>query len=542
MNFNDPFAPIGDAPFQSDSFGTLPSNQNSQSIGFEFAGNTNTPRPIGSNMGSPSIQSTRVVSCNFFEMVEQANMGFRPFISNVVSTDVLDRIPDFVRENRNSQFRSETFKNIANDLVQLSSSITGNIPIVNGWNTKRYSVVIMAEVMLSTGGRQVYMIEGFTDTPSISTQFNQVRVDNEMVIYVNNVTSFSERSNNFNQSTNLVPIASYNVIDDKPLDKSNIITSQIVTQRPYDISGLAIGGALIGLENRVVIDSRNSLSVEAKPSSLENNNPATYVAKIINHGVDAIESTGFGGINEKGSLQKMMDSTKEPSISDNSFLRALSRANQMFSSTVTSFTWKELLRLDPALSNPNCEYLNVFTAERRSAHLPSSAGMCDDVTGSNYEQLFAASIANCVADLLSKCGATNVSLVASNQSGLDVVKVNGMSCFVPTETKTKAVLFEALFARTIMQVLNQKLEYVYNVTVQSTLWGDTVVNINLGYGLNTYMFPNFANSVYSPMLTSNSAGTNEISKHMMTVTGRFQQELETGMHGNFIPQSSGSVI
>lgn len=61
-------------------------------------------------------------------------------------------------------------------------------------------------------------------------------------------------------------------------------------QRPYDVASMSLQGVLAGNTSNFIIDARSSLGVGEKTSTLANNNPATYVAKIINDGISAIGS------------------------------------------------------------------------------------------------------------------------------------------------------------------------------------------------------------------------------------------------------------
>lgn len=503
---------------------------------FDTTMTTGVPKPTEFSQGA--IKSVRVISCNFCEMVEQANMGFRPFVSNLTNSNVLEQIPQFVREQRHgANFRAESFNTIVNDIVSLSSNTMGGIPMVNGWATKRYSYTIMAEVVRSNGNTQNYMIEGFTDTNNLNT-FGGIKIDPQMVLYVNNVVSFAQRSNLHTAALSMVPVETFNVISQDPFQQGAPV-KDYVTQRPYDVANMNLGGILGGNASTQIIDSRSSVATDPKTSNLSNNNAASYIGKIINDGINAIGSTNTDNLFNTATMRTMIDTVAEPTLARNGFLQTLGKISRDFNTAVASFTWKDLTSLDAALLNPNCKYLNVYTNENRPVHMPSSGFACDDIGGSGHEQVFAQTIANGVSDIMSRCDATEITAIASNHSGMDEVEVTGMRCYDQTKLQINIGTFQQLFLSNIMMMVNMNTQFSYNVVVQSTVWGETFVKINLGHGTFTFLFPNFANSMYSPMLTNNKVGTTEISRHLLSVANKINNEQYKMLDDN---QSKGIVL
>ena len=520
-NNNDIFGNAVDNSVFSKSF------EQPKALGFDGPKFDNAAPGFGNRtveLATGAIRSVRVISCSFCEMVEQAPMNFRPFVSKVNDTDVLDMIPDFVRENRpGAGFRSESMNGIVHDIVALSANPMGIVPIVNGWNTRRYSFTIMAEVVRSTGNTQNYLVEGFTDTPEIGGQGSNVYVSPDLVLYVNNVVSFAERTNINNGTKSFVPLENYNIINKDPFD-SNAHVNNLVTQRPYDIANMSLSGTLVGNASKIIMDTRANVATDPKTSSLNNNNPATYVAKIINEGITAIDASNTDSLFNATTIRNMVDKVIEPSLAKNGFLNQLGRLANDYPTSVTSFTWRDLIQLDPALANPTCPYLNVITLKHRAVHLPSTGFACQDINGSGNEQVFATMIANSLSDAMAQCRASSVTIMGTNHGGIDTADVTEIQCFDQRENKFQTSVFEKIFISNIMTMVNQNTKFAYNVLVQSCIWGETYIKINLGYGTYDFLFPNFANSMYSPMLTNNKVGTENISRHLLSVANRINDE------------------
>lgn len=472
---------------------------------------------------SGSIRSVRVISCSFTELPEQAPMGFRPYVSHVNESGIIDKIPDFVRENRlGANFKSESINPIANDIISISSGVLGQINVVNGWNIRRYSCVIQAEVVRSNGNSQNYLVEGFTDTPEIQAVGDAVYVDPNLVIYVNNVTTFGQRTNIHNGQMSVVPTENYNVFN-KDAFGQNTPINNIISQRPYDVANMSLSGILAGNTTSHIVDARASLATGSQACSVANNNPATYIAKIINDGIGAISRSNTDNLFNTTTMSNMLDTVSEPSIARNGFLQQLGRITNDYPTSVTSFSWKELTKLDPALT-PTCSYLNLYTANQRLSFLPSSGLACDDITGSAHEHTFAAAVANSISDLLHRCKAYSVSIVGTNYSGMDEAHVTMIKTFNPEEYQQQALLMKELFVFNVMRLINFNTQYAYNIDVYANLWGETNIKINLGRGTYNFLLPNFANSMYNPCLTNNKVGTEQISRELLSIANKVSNE------------------
>jgi len=170
------------------------------------------------------------------------------------------------------------------------------------------------------------MIEGFTDTPEIITKFNDVIVDPNMILYVNNVTSFGKRTNLHNGIESLVPVENYNVIGRDAFDQNYGLTG-VVTQRPYDITNMSLQGLLAGNTSQLILDARASVAAETKTSTLANNNPGTYIARIVNDGINAISGSNTESLFNTQTVGNMLSFIDEPSLTKNGFLKQLGKVS-----------------------------------------------------------------------------------------------------------------------------------------------------------------------------------------------------------------------
>lgn len=476
---------------------------------------------VGQTLGAPSggIKSVHVTKVSFSEMVEHNTMGYRPFVTNVQDETVFDKLPSFVANNRpGAGFRAESLNSIINDMVQVSANSFGSVPLINGWGIKRFSFMIEAQVVRSNGNAQLYVIEGFTDTDAIRDGGNgRVSIDPNIVLFVNNVQTFGERRNLATGSLSLVPVDTFGVINRDSFQTNDL--RNVVTQRPYDVTNMLLSNTLIGNTSRVVNDARSSVATESKTTRSNNNNATAYVAKILNEGLMAMDSTNTDTLFNQFSLRNMIDSVAEPTLAQNGFLREIGKIRDGQPSAATSFSWSDLTALDPSMANPMNPNLMLTLANNRSSFLPSngfSMGL-EDINGSGIEQLWGQTIANIANDILASCGANSMQILANNHARHDSVMVPVMECYNPMEAVQQAQVAQVLFQANVINLLQQQGGYSYEISVYCCMYGDTMVSVNLGHGKYDFLFPNFAHSMYSPVLTNNKSTTEDLSRKLMTV-------------------------
>jgi hypothetical protein len=99
-----------------------------------------------------------------------------------------------------------------------------------------------------------------------------------------------------------------------------------------------------------------------------------------------------------------------------------------------------------------------------------------------------------------------------------------------------------LFEANVINLVNQNTRFSYNIAVTSSKWGDTFVKINLGYGSYDFIYPNFANGTWSPILTNDKVSTENISKHMLTIANTVNDTQYSQLSSNPGTIFGGSVI
>lgn len=86
-------------------------------------------------------------------------------------------------------------------------------------------------------------------------------------------------------------------------------------------------------------------------------------------------------------IGNMLSYVNEPSLACNGFLRQLGRVQTDYPTASTSFAWKDLTVIDPALLSPSCPYLNISPVVNRDTFLTRFwYGFCDDVSGSGNDK------------------------------------------------------------------------------------------------------------------------------------------------------------
>ncbi|WP_257291136.1 hypothetical protein [Endozoicomonas sp. ONNA1] len=239
-------------------------------------------------------------SAIFMETGQYHDHYTRPLSSNV-SNESINALSTITNNGTNVDALALAGQNI----VQPVAQAIGNVNIVNGWSTKRFSFVIevVVEEHLHTT-RQV--ITGFTDHGDISFAGS---VDPNMKMYINNVLTLEvTKQVGINGSRDVVNVRNnYQVLNDGCAHNATNYSPDTVTSypsinsktyslRPSDVFDKMGAVHEAGEYGTVVYDTRSDFSNGIHLSNRANNSPAHYTSKILSGYNSALNQVDYGDL------------------------------------------------------------------------------------------------------------------------------------------------------------------------------------------------------------------------------------------------------
>lgn len=470
-------------------------------------------------------------SITFNEMPEFHNMGFRPYTSNPNTMEVCDSIASRLQERyyKAGKFNPSTVTDLTDNMIGVTGSSTGQISIVNGWQTKRYSFSMYVEVRMTSGGSIVYIVSGFTDTNEIHINGNQVFINPDIVLHITNINTGTIQMNQDN-STGILIMSSDQVLSkNQYLQDWSVQGNEFRSQRPLDVFNTITSNMFKQDTDAIFINASTSLPQPVLANRV-NNIPTNYTTKLLNSYLEATEVNKHFEeehyFPNPGELSNT-NAAKENYLHDNKFLSYLGR-NDITSFNVVSFKWKDILNINPHVMdivhvNTCHDRINLFNQSGFS--LPSNALITSSVSNrSDLIGQIVATLQSSIPALVNRCQLRNIIFAANNNMGSHVVNVINASSFNPFNVQNGVQLFENLLPDQILSSLFTHIQLSYELFVFCQIETETFIRISINGGAyEDFLLPTYADALLTPLITNDYNTIDTISNTVNMVSNTIAQ-------------------
>jgi hypothetical protein len=385
-------------------------------------------------------------------------------------------------------------KDLVSNVVDLRPA-TSTVVISNGWGNTRLRFELIARVVFGSGDTYDYHFQGYTNY--LDTSFTG-KLDPNMELIINSERRVKVFSAGVQQSSF--------ISGDQYLISSGENTRSI---RPKDIfssiqcSQIAYGESFSGDEN--YLDVTSSLGKSPTLSNRVNTSPGAYVSSLINAAVCGNMYTN----NDDEREEWAMDKSAGLSSSGNQAAIAVAGEHTYYVSPFieriqheqthlnAGIKLGELYRMDPSLESKIQYVPNPSPIE--SAYMD----------GNNNEDMIASTISTQTSALMTRTGLTGIAFTATNfttdgSNSLDVSDASPIN--INSDGVYEAQEFMRLFDIEVMPFASQNGLIPFAVDVFANIYSNIKVDITLNptVGKVPYVFPVFADSLYSPLVTDNA--------------------------------------
>lgn len=471
-------------------------------------------------------------SVNFNEVSEFANQGFRPYTANNDTKSIVDNAMNIIGERKYDmgRFSPSTIGSVTDGMIGMAGASMGNIGIDNGWNNRRYMFSINVDIQMSSGGSINYIVTGFTDTNNVSVNGQHVMVDPSIVLHITNIAE-GQQSQNFDGSSGLFIRRSDQILTRQHyMNDINNTGTEFRSQRPIDVFSTMKSNMFKQDGGTKFINTETAMGTPVFGSRF-NNIPNQYSANIFNSYVDAANANSeFAGDEYHPQVAELVntESASEAYISNNKFLEFLNTNNDGFTHR-TSFRWSDILAID----NTIMDRFHLNRLQDRESFLPSN-GFITANTNNRSDILgqIAAVLGTSIPALANRCNLTIVSFVANNMFGQHNVTISYCESFNPLTSKQHGDQFEQLMPSQVLNSLFTSMGFTYELSVYCQVNSETFIKLrvneqNQGRG-EDFLFPTFAEALYTPTVTNNVETIDSISDTVKHVTTRIAEESNIG--------------
>lgn len=487
--------------------------------------------PVRNNNSGKKVKvlTFAAVSTGKFE-----NQHYRPYEINLNgdTAKVLEnRIGNSL--DRFSTINAATFSGIASNILRPSAVPTGVAQIENGWDTKRFQFYMIVEIDAGFI-TQREIILGYSDYAGLS---NGGFIDPAMRFVVNSVS----RVQVTNANVPAFPGANGGVaaVGNRFIEASHVMANNnhisslnqdsLFTMRATDVYGSIHANALN--EFTPTINTGCILTSDAQKAARAESNPNAYLTSVLGAYYTADKAASVYGQQDSSLLSTAASNTAPLHMMEDPFLSAII-INEGFG-TVNSFSWGDLMRLDPNVENPSV-----------SSFMDSSKVMPTNAVGNSgsasVNAQISAVISGSVTSIMMQSGVSELKFSATNQTldGSCVLNFDPTVCrgFIPGGNLGPILdIIRTRIAAEVLHDISRQNIIPYQVSVHMRLYGRSVIELAFNDPqFETFVIPTFGDAMFSPIVANNQHHINALASGFNSI---FQDILPpspipTGYTGN----------
>lgn len=481
------------------------------------------PFDPSSNISNFSVVLPLIEDLMYIRMGRYVPVYSRPYVSNM-HQEAVSTLIDRMNERKLKNVTSEVLSGLSSSLIAPSSTPVHSEVNAQWVDQSRYLFVLKTSHVDTYGIKHVSYFQGYTSYDGITSNGN---IDMNMEHRINSVIETVVHENNtpygIEYKERLLRI--YNVFT--PLESDTNI--QVYCQRPYDIFyNLNTMEQNQILQNNVSIyDTRYAMQAmlgNVLGSNIKNQIPTSYVSDVINIGINHRASPDFDESFSNSNVFNL-NSTTEPFINDNYFIKHLKliyRGRDLSPMNMSVFNFHQLMSIDKTIY----DRFKVFELTKTNVDIYAnqSPEVGEYWHGRDITTIKAYSIIEASVSLALRYGFTKLYFTATNMADPTATPyciITSYQSYLKIDQDSMFKLLEAFKSSFINEVFrdetnNFTLDYEFFVMVD--VIGTTKVSIRQPGSPETwYTIPTFANSLFSPVVTTNKNALDDLSYNIATL-------------------------
>lgn len=453
------------------------------------------------------IESLKLIRVHGFQ--NQYLRPFRTAMTGTVESNIREMTDKF-NGSIPTNLISETCNNfiMPSERVESYQGQTMAVAMPNGWGENRFTFIMIVE---TTADNLITreLIAGYTDCRDVAMRTAQdILISPNTVFYVNTVTKLSQRSVN----GIMIPTVagSYSVIGSGfSVDAYNGATTWRMT--PQNLIQSAKASNVMGMSTLpsdghqpIIGSDYRQVQQAAVLTNRTNNSPTNVFSKIIENMATTINADAMTGMVDPVRAQATVQGkVADPSILNSIFMGAL---YNFFNARVAHFDYKFLQQICPYLEH-------VTQVDDTGYETTQYQGQWDKPT---IESIMAVVVSNIVTSFMTTSSLTAIEFTITNM--LPIAAMGGLSNFATQTTITdirgySQMINLAQFIPAYQQRLTDELGPIvsrgnnvgFTLYVRADMGVDIFMRLKYDNGIEeAFVFPMFADSIISPMLTTST--------------------------------------
>lgn len=456
------------------------------------------------------IESLKLIRVHGFQ--NQYLRPFRTAMTGTVESNIREMTDKF-----NGSIPTNLISEACNNFIMPSERVetyqgqTMAVAMPNGWGDNRFTFIMVVETTIDNLITRE-LVAGYTDRLDASYgMFNgsrSIHVAPDTVFYVNTVTKLSQRSvngitvptisNSYSVIGSGFSVDAYNGAATWRMTPQNLIQSAKASNvmgmstLPADGHQPIIGSDYRKVQHAAVLTNRT------------NNSPTNVFSKIIENMATTINADAMTGMVDPVKAQASVQAAvADPSVLNSVFMGAL---YNFFNARVAHFDFKFLQQVNPMIDQ-------IMAVDDQGYETTQYQGHWDKPT---IESIMAVVVSNVVTSFMTSASLTSLEFTTTNMMPVDIT--GGISSFA-TRTILSDIrgLSPHIDLRPFIQAYQQRLtdelgpivsrnnNAGFSLYVRADMGIDIFMRLKYDNGIEeAFVFPMFADSIISPMLTTST--------------------------------------
>lgn len=479
----------------------------------------------------------------FREMKEYDNQMLRTYRGNASPTNLRDL--ELATEGGRSVSAS-AMSGLAGRIIRPEADTDRVAAIVGGWGEQKLMFAMRVVIRQTNSSVQYLEISGFTDHMGATESVRGVHLDERMTLHFTSVTRVNRSQADTSRGTRWITsiLKSNDVLSAQTnMDFTRAQGAQgTITVRPEDIftKKTTAGPFAKRVEREGGVDGRPGFPTGAmKLSNRLNGSPSRYLARSMHalttadNGDNIIDNYGIDRDTTK-IFKDARGQVREEIIVTDPFFEELSRDTNVLQDGF--ITLGELMQMNPDFDFDTVPVYFTGKGQRKSLR-----GDYTPWNGSDNETVAATILVNALPMYMVNHQIASLSFTATNQGTMGDMVVLPDNVFAMAEGPEISEITGLFCQRIASEILLDMLPYndcMLDLEVDTSTAGETYIKISLdGGAYEEYVFPTFAQSVVSPVLSEDRSYMDGMASTITQIVESIGANNTTGSNG-----SGGRII
>lgn len=424
---------------------------------------------------------------------------------------------------------------IGSDIMRLTSTVSGNVPIDNGFDTTRICFMMEVEFPGTGGIQQVEWLMGYTDYCGVSAAYGDTSVhfDPNMRLYFNNILRGRRivSNNAFGRGYHTSTGGAFQLINADYKPSITNLHQMPHLMRPQDVfTSMSMADTRQLLGDEEVIDVRATHGPERIAVSHRGNTiPGNYLSRMLTAWQ---AQTASDDVDPSSMNSNIAAIVAEPTISRMRSMNELAVSSELRQGG--SVTWRELVDVDDTRTLEDRVVVILAQSDRTRSKLAHRGDM-QVWNGNGTSTLIAAEFVQAVPGLMMNLLLTELDFSVTNKTldGSWEVLFTGVQSFNDGDNISQTNAFRHRLITELMPGLSRGNLIPMEIHASFNVMAQTFVEIDIsdGEGFVPYMTPSFCDGLFAPVRAPDAKTLDRFADNLSRLTANLEQDYSAGGFG-----------